>query len=179
VTPRAYGVGSMRLHRTFAFVDLSGFTAYTHEHGDEAGSAVLSEFRAQVRAVATEHGVRVAKWLGDGAMLVGVDSSTLVAAAVDLNDRMRTLRLALPLRTGLASGAVLVFEGDDYLGTTVNLASRLCDLAAPGEVLATSELATVAPATTRAETYGICELPGISEPIAVVRLLSTHAASGT
>ena len=60
----------MRVARTFAFVDLSGFTQFTDLHGDDEAVAVLSQFRAALRATASDIGVRVAKWLGDGAMLV-------------------------------------------------------------------------------------------------------------
>src|SRR5262252_3412858 len=60
----------MRVRRYFAFVDLCGFTRFTEVHGDVESVAVLTGFRALVRDIASEHGVRVAKWLGDGAMFV-------------------------------------------------------------------------------------------------------------
>src|ERR1700712_1186878 len=41
----------------------------------------------------------------------------------------------LALRVGIASGHALLFEGDDYIGSAVNMASRLCDAAGPFEVL--------------------------------------------
>ena len=56
----------MRVRRYFAFVDLCGFTRFTEVHGDEEAVAVLTGFRTLVRFIASEHGVRVAKWLGDG-----------------------------------------------------------------------------------------------------------------
>ena len=61
----------MRVPRTFVFVDLSGFTNYTAAFGDDAAGRILSTFRAIVREVASERGVRIAKWLGDGCMVVG------------------------------------------------------------------------------------------------------------
>ena len=56
-----------RVERSFAFVDLSGFTRYTDVQGDDEAVDILSAFRAVVRGVASTHGVRIAKWLGDGA----------------------------------------------------------------------------------------------------------------
>ena len=53
-----------RVERTFAFLDLCGFTAYTDEKGDAAAYDVISKFRTAVRQVAAERGVRLAKWLG-------------------------------------------------------------------------------------------------------------------
>ena len=43
----------------------------------------------------------------------------------------------------MARGPVILFEGDDYIGTAVNLAARLCDIAAPHEVLATPSITEV------------------------------------
>ena len=126
--------------RTFAFVDLSGFTRFTDLHGDDEAVAVLAQFRTAVRSIASDVGVRIAKWLGDGAMLVAVEGPSLVSAAVELQERF-ALDGLLPVRAGLAWGRVILFEGDDYTGGAVNLASRLCDLAQPFEVLATAEVA--------------------------------------
>ena len=41
----------------------------------------------------------------------------------------------LTLRAGIATGYALLFEGDDYIGSAVNMASRLCDIAGAYEVL--------------------------------------------
>ena len=57
-----------RVERTFAFLDISGFTAYTDKEGDAAAYDVIRNFKNAVRQVASERGVRMAKWLGDGAM---------------------------------------------------------------------------------------------------------------
>ena len=72
---------STRVNRGFAFVDLCGFTDFVDTHGDAAGVAELGRLRSSVREVAPLCGVRVDKWLGDGAMLVGVDSGILTATA--------------------------------------------------------------------------------------------------
>ena len=49
----------MRVARTFAFVDLSGFTQFTDIHGDDEAVAVLSQFRAALRATASDIGEMV------------------------------------------------------------------------------------------------------------------------
>jgi adenylate cyclase len=160
----------MRVERTFAFVDLCGFTAFTDAHGDEHASAVLARFRAEVRAVASDFGVRVAKWLGDGAMFVGVDGHQLVGAVLELEQRMAESGLPLPLRAGLATGGVIVFEGDDYIGGPVNLAARLCDVARPHEVLGTAAVAALVPEPALARPAGERFIAGLAAPVPVVRL---------
>lgn len=67
-----------RVQRAFAFVDLCGFTDYADDHGDDEGADVLHLLRASFRESATNHGVRVDKWLGDGAMLVAVERPALL-----------------------------------------------------------------------------------------------------
>lgn len=163
----------MRVSRTFAFVDLSGFTQFTDLHGDDEAVAVLTQFRAALRATASDIGVRIAKWLGDGAMLVSVDTAALVGATVSLADRFADDGL-LPLRAGLATGDVILFEGDDYTGGPVNLAARLCDLAQPLEVLATVEVGDQVPPGIAAIPAGEYTVPGLSRPVPVVRLV--HAS---
>lgn len=134
----------MRVERCFAFVDLSGFTAFTEHQGDERTVAVLARFRGRVRDIAARRGVRVTKWLGDGAMLSSADTTAVVAMVVELAE-MLPETVPLGIRAGLANGAVIMFEGDDYIGRPANVAARLCDSAASGEVLATREVASQAP----------------------------------
>lgn len=119
--------------RTFCFVDLSGFTAYTRESGPDAAVEMLGDFRRVTRNVAAKRGVRVAKWLGDGAMIVSIESDPCACFAVDLVHRFADTEIKV--RAGLATGTALLFEGDDYIGEPVNLAARLSAAAGPGEVL--------------------------------------------
>ena len=64
----------VRVHRSFAFIDVSGFTTLTELEGDERAVDVLTAFRALLRDICSRRGVRIAKWLGDGAMLVCVET---------------------------------------------------------------------------------------------------------
>jgi adenylate cyclase len=124
----------MRVNRTFAFLDLCGFTRYTDVHGDAAAVAALAHLRMVLRGLSERRGVRVTKWLGDGAMLSSVDALSLVACVVEARDELAASPLAV--RVGVAHGAVIMFEGDDYVGAPVNLAARLCRAAGPGGILA-------------------------------------------
>ena len=92
----------VRVHRNFGFVDLSGFTALTESQGDERAVSVLSSFRALVREICSRRGVRVAKWLGDGAMLVSVEGTPLLAATLEMQRATTEVRLPAPLRCGVS-----------------------------------------------------------------------------
>ncbi len=162
--------GATRVDRTFAFIDLSGFTALTDQAGDSEAVSVLACFRASVRQVSSERAVRVAKWLGDGAMLVSVAREPLVEAIVDIHHIVEDTCGGLPLRAGIAAGPVILFEGDDYIGSVVNLAARLCDLAGPGHVIAPADLVTPEMVNTQVEPVGLITVRGFEAPVEVVRL---------
>jgi class 3 adenylate cyclase len=157
----------LRIERTFIFVDLSGFTAYTRAQGADRAAAVLTYFRHETRSVAARRGVRVAKWLGDGAMLVGVDTGPSVALGAHLIAQLGSVGSAV--RVGIATGTALLFEGDDYIGEPVNLAARLCAAANPGEVLAACARADLPYWIKVAGTHSI-ELKGIGTVTDVLRL---------
>lgn len=124
---------SQTLERWFAFIDVCGFTSFTERNGTPAALEVLTRFRSAVRAVTARRGVRVLKWLGDGAMLVGVEPGPVIAAVCEL--ALRFAEDDFDIHAGISGGHVLLFEGDDYIGPAANHASRLCEVAAPGEIL--------------------------------------------
>ena len=143
------------------FVDLSGFTELTEE---------------QAHSVATEHGGRLVKLLGDGAMLRLPDAERGLSAALGLvaaMDEAGTPRA----HAGVHAGPVI--ERDlDLFGRTVNLASRIADAASPGEVL-TSEtvVRTLDHDRFRFEPVAQAVLKGIAEPTALYRVRS-HGSGG-
>ncbi len=160
----------MRVPRTFVFVDLSGFTNYTAAFGDDAAGRILGAFRSVVRTVASERGVRIAKWLGDGCMVVAVQQDDAIAFVLDLEHRATAVCEPLLVRAGLATGHALLFEGDDYIGSAVNLASRLCDLAKGAEVLMPTMHIDHLPAGVSTSSYGQVELRGFPGAVDIVEL---------
>ena len=163
-------MAKMRVPRTFVFVDLSGFTNYTAAFGDDAAGRILGAFRTIVRAVASERGVRIAKWLGDGCMVVAVDQADAIAFVLDLDQRSSEVCAPLTVRSGLATGHALLFEGDDYIGSAVNMASRLCDHAKGVDALMPTMHIERLPEGVNAASVGEVELRGFPGPIDVVAL---------
>lgn len=160
-----------RLERSFGFIDLCGFTNYCEQHGDARAVGLLHTFRANVRETASNHGVRVDKWLGDGAMLIADDWAPLARAVMELHEALAG-EFPLAMRAGLAAGSVLVFEGDDYVGRAINLAAKLCELAEPGQCLAPASLGTDVPPGFATSPAGTREIPGFAE---VLDLVALHA----
>lgn len=152
-----------RVERSFAFLDLCGFSDFTDQRGDDAAAEVLLLMRTVVRQVASRYGVRVDKWLGDGAMLVGVDTADLIQAVLDAQVALALSATPLGLRAGITSGEVMVFEGDDYIGRCINLAAKICDLAAPGTLLLPAELRPLCPPEAVIEEVGLVAAEGFAD----------------
>ncbi len=159
------------------FLDLSGFTNYTAAFGDDAAGRILSTFRSLVREVASARGVRVAKWLGDGLMAVAIDQKSGIEFVTELSQRAGAVCAPLTLRAGIASGRALLFEGDDYIGSAVNMASRLCDHARTVDVLMPAMHLQALPRGVTAEPYGEVELRGFPGTVSIVRLVGAPEPS--
>ncbi|HMD44557.1 MAG TPA: adenylate/guanylate cyclase domain-containing protein [Acidimicrobiales bacterium] len=160
----------MRVPRCFAFIDLSGFTALTARQGDERAVLVLSAFRALVRDICSRRGVRIAKWLGDGAMLVGVETRPVVEAILEMQLAAPTASEEMAIRCGVSVGEVILHEGDDYIGHAVNVAARLCDMAQGGEILAAEEVADEVPRWGAVLTFEDMIVRSLQRPVKVARL---------
>lgn len=158
------------VRRNFAFVDLCGFTSLTDEHGVGQAVLALSTFRSVVRERAGWRGVRVAKWLGDGAMLVATEPRPLIDAVLRMEQTLDQRGCPLPLRGGIAAGRVILFEGDDYIGRAVNLAARLCDEADPHQLLITASLFDAAGEGLAGAQLGARYVRGFTRSVEIVDL---------
>ncbi|MGA8726073.1 MAG: hypothetical protein WB565_13645 [Acidimicrobiales bacterium] len=157
--PREIAETIALVDRAFAFVDLCGFTHFLASHGEHASIDAISRFRSLARAVAVRRGVLVAKWLGDGAMIVGLDVGPTVATAAELIGRYDGS--TLELRGGFAHGQALIVDGDDYIGRPANLAARLCQVARPEELLAVGYDASMLPPWIQVDGVRSVTLPGL------------------
>lgn len=167
----------MKVERSFVFVDLSGFTKFTASHGDTSAGKLLTRFRAEVRDVAARNGVRVDKWLGDGCMIVAVKQEEAIRFTLSLQKQCEDVCAPLKVRAGLSTGQVLMFEGEDYIGTAVNQASRLCDAADVDEVLIARQDLQKDYVGVREIDHESVNLRGLGE-IAVVALTAERSMGG-
>jgi adenylate cyclase len=146
------------------FLDITGYTRLTEERGDEAAAELAARLTPLVQRSAERHDGKVVKWLGDGVMFHFREPTGGVVAALEMIDAISAAGLP-PAHVGLHTGPV-VFEGGDYFGRTVNLAARIGERAAPGQVLVTQEIVDrVVEDGIAFETVGAVELKGVSEPV--------------
>ncbi len=169
------------LEGTIVFTDIAGFTEFTALRGDEAALALLSLQERLVRRVMGDRG-RIVKELGDGLMLWFEDPCQAIDVALGLQDEFDSESAArdLPLwvRIGVHYGRP-ARRGRDLVGHDVNLASRIVDLAAPGEVLS-SEAAVRRIADGLPDVFfeevGPVVMKGIPAPVAIYRALRRAGA---
>ena len=157
----------MRVHRSFGFVDVSGFTALTELEGDERAVDVLTAFRSLLRDICARRGVRIAKWLGDGVMLVCVNTRPLMETILELHYVVGEVGAVetVSIRSGITCGEVILMEGDDYIGHCVNVAARLCDLASAGEALAAPAVVSSLPSWGEVMSETHVALRGVEKPV--------------
>ncbi len=159
------------------FTDIAGFTEFTAVRGDEAALELLSVQEQLVRDTLREQG-RVVKELGDGLMLWFEDACNAVECSLALQERFDNHStgdgdLPLWVRIGIHFGRPST-RGQDLVGHDVNLAARIVDLAAPGEVLISQavcdEVGDKLPDVVF-EEVGPMLMKGIPEPVALYRAL--------
>jgi class 3 adenylate cyclase len=176
---------------TALFADLRGFTAFAESAEPEEVLGVLREYHAAVGELVVGAGGTVEHFAGDGLMAFFNDprklpDHQLVAARAALAIRERFAVLAegwarrgyeLGLGIGLAVGYATLgrigFEGRfDYgaVGNVVILASRLSDLAGPGEILLSQRLNAAVEDEIATEPLADQTLKGFSRPIPVFRM---------
>lgn len=125
--------------RTILFTDLEGSTSLLEELGEAAFMVLLTEHDQIIRrALVTSRG-REIKHTGDGIMASFDDVSHALECALATQDGFdaRTRdggARALRVRIGMAAGEP-VDHNDDLFGSSVNLASRICDAAEAGHTL--------------------------------------------
>jgi len=157
-----------RLERppAIGFVDLSGYSRLTEEHGDERAAELATAHATLVRRIARGYGGMAVKFLGDGVLFLFKGASEGVAAALEAVGAVEPAGLP-PAHVGMHAGPVVMRDGDVF-GRTVNLASRLSGVAGPGEVIVTREVVDAAgDAPASFDPLGAVELKGVAEPVEV------------
>ena len=93
-----------------------------------------------VRDVLARHCGREIKTTGDGFLATFDANGRALRCATEILSRAKSV--GLDLRAGLHTGDVEV-RGDDIAGLPVNIAKRVCDLAAPGEAWVSETVKTL------------------------------------
>ena len=153
-----------RVQMTFCFVDLTGFTRYTEEAGDEEAIDLIERFTETTEATLPPDAT-IVKTIGDELMIVSPDPVTLTEWTVGF---MTLFQERPQPRAGLHHGAAVYRDGD-YFGGDVNLAARVVARAIGGEVMVTQSVldAFGEPEYLSFQPIGEVRLKGFPEPVSL------------
>ena len=160
--------------RTVMFTDLVGSTETTERIGDVAAVELVRAHDALVRRAVTACQGREVKHTGDGIMAVFEEAADAACAAVDIQRSFRAYNAEaaekLSVRIGIHAGEP-VEDGHDLFGATVQVASRLCDGAAPDEIVVSRFVRCLCgPAIFHFDELGERRIKGVTKPLLAYRL---------
>jgi adenylate cyclase len=149
------------------FVDLVGSTALSQRLSTRELGAVLTEFENAAADTVTARGGRVIKLIGDEVLFTAPDADAGCSIALELVRHFTDHPRVPPVRTGVASGEVLLRDGDVF-GPVVNLAARAVKLADPCEMVTPPAVAEAAGLET--ELLGSQVLKGFDTDVELCRV---------
>jgi class 3 adenylate cyclase/tetratricopeptide (TPR) repeat protein len=176
---------------TLVFADIAGSTALGERLDPEAVRHAMTSFFEIARAALDRHGGTVEKFIGDAVMAAfGIpvthedDALRAVRAAIELREETRALGAEIALRHGVGlgvrigvnTGEVVTGDASDgqafASGDAVNVAARLEQAAAAGEVLVGEATMRLVRGAVEAEEVEPLAVKGKSAPLRAWRLRS-------
>ena len=179
-------LASHRREVTVVFCDLRGFTAFTEATEPEEVMAVLREYHEALGDLIFRYEGTLERFLGDGIMIVFNDpipcedhTERAVRLALAMREQVEELAKqwarkghTLGFGIGIASGyATLGQVGFEHrreytaIGSVINLASRLCDEAKPGQIVISQRVFGAVEQWVGASHVGQLSLKGFNRPI--------------
>ncbi len=184
---------SHRRDITVVFCDLRGFTSFAESAEPEDVMTVLGQYHAALGELVHRFEGTIEHFAGDGLMVFFNDPlpcpdapARAVRMAVAMRDRVTQLAETwqhmghqLQFGAGIAQGHATLgrvgFEGRyDYaaIGTVTNLAARLCDAAAAGQILVSQRVQHAAEGIAVTDPLGELALRGFSRPARVFNVVT-------
>lgn len=163
--------------RTFLIADVRGYTRFTQAHGDEEAGKLAASFAELARDAVTDMGGELIELRGDEALCAFHSARQALRAAIELQIRFRRRVdgepvFPLGIGIGLAAGEAVPVEGG-YRGGALNLAARLCSIAAPGQILASETVTSLAGRFEGARYVGrrATRVKGIETPLRPIEVV--------
>ena len=173
------------------FTDIRGSTALYQRIGDLNAFQLVQQHFDLLRETTVRHGGAVVKTIGDAVMAAYPDAAQAVAAALEMRGAIERFNEAqserpVSLKIGIHHGAAIAVTLNDeldYFGQTVNIASRVQEMADAEEIWITEEVWHYPGVHALLEAYPAeqrtAEFRGIERPMTVVRIGSRSQGGAT
>ena len=192
-------LASHRREVTVLFCDLRGFTAFTDASEPEEVMAILREYHESMGELIFRYEGTLERFVADGIMIVFNDpvpcpdhTERAVQLALDMREKAAGLAKewarkghVLGFGIGIASGyATLGQVGFEHRreysahGSAINLASRLCDEAKPGQIVISQRTFGAVEHWVEASHIGQLSLKGFNRPIDAYEVVSWSRVRG-
>jgi class 3 adenylate cyclase/tetratricopeptide (TPR) repeat protein len=157
--------------RAFLFSDLRDYTSFVEAKGDAAAARLLKDYRTLVRREVARHEGAEVKTEGDSFYVVfdapsaALDCAVAILRAADIRNG-RDPTSPLRIGVGLHAGETIAYD-DQFVGSAVNIASRIAGKAGAGELLISDTLRGLVRTsrTIAMADRGALDLKGVTEPI--------------
>ncbi len=178
---------------TVLFSDLSGYTTMSEVVDPEELKDIMYKIFGRASEIIAQYGGIVEKFIGDAVVaLFGVyrmhedNPVRAVRVALEIHKSVdlmsegieRAYHIPLRMHTGINAGVVLIEEAGSssfsqgVLGTPINIASRLSQMAPPGEILIGESLFPEAKRYFDLEDIGMRRVKGIKDALHVYKVIS-------
>jgi adenylate cyclase len=167
------------------FADVSGSTRLYETVGDTGALAAITLCVKLFAALIEQHGGRVVKTIGDEVMAIFPGASEAGRAAVDIQLGMREMapvdKVRLAVRIGLHHGPVMERDDGDVFGDTVNLAARLTEMAAAGQIITSLETVDLLAPIQKMDCRSLYAIPvkGKEREVGICEVLWTDTEDAT
>jgi class 3 adenylate cyclase len=189
--PRA--AAGERKHVTVLFSDMSGYTALTQRLDPEEVREIMARLSHEITRVVARYEGFIEKFAGDAVMAVfGAiqahedDAIRAIIAAREIHERVAAysrryeeeIGQSLAMHSGINTGLVVTgdvgFEAGTHgiAGAPLNIASRLCALAGPGEILVGDQTYRHALGYFNFLALDPVAVKGVSVPVQIYRVVS-------
>ncbi|CAB1057260.1 Adenylate cyclase (EC / Guanylate cyclase (EC [Olavius sp. associated proteobacterium Delta 1] len=186
-------LASERKHVTVIFSDLTGYTAMSEKLDPEEVKEITSRIFGEVSQIVAKYDGFIEKYAGDAVMVIfGIpqthedDPIRAIKAAREIHQLVdaispeleKKIGQSISMHTGINTGLVVTGEVNMVRGThgvagdTINLASRLSNLAKPGEILVNVDTCRQVEGHFACEYIETTPVKGKAEPVQVHKVLS-------
>ncbi|MEE8482108.1 MAG: adenylate/guanylate cyclase domain-containing protein [Acidiferrobacterales bacterium] len=169
-------VTSREQHCAILFADVVGSTRSFVELGDEKAKVWLLDIQRCMSEVVTNNSGEVLDYIGDEVMCRFPDADTAVSAACLIQRAMQemppTEGISAAARIGINWGSI-VADGDRLFGDTINIASRLTEIAEAGQIIISDTIVSLlsADARSRVREFDHVKVKGKHDALSIYDVL--------